>query len=199
MTIGLVTIDEVLRHPLFLVLATGLVSSYLIPRLTKRWQDHEQAIETRTRFASEITETVVRFLLEVQLSERRSTNQERYDRAYMEWEVRRATLESELRGRFVDSRIAADWVSLAEAVTGLYRLSGTRSEPYRSNVIEELRRLFGRETTEWEHLRDFQQAWVSNDAFQTYFAAWWKLREAALQKSGELARRILEAKTTSFD
>ncbi len=108
-----------------------------------------KGIETRTRFASEITETVVRFLLEVQLSERRSTNQERYDQAYLEWEVRRAMLESELRGRLVDLGIAADWVSLAEAVTGLYRLSGTTSEPYRSNVIEELKRLFGTNDSIW--------------------------------------------------
>lgn len=191
-------IDMILRHPLFLVLATGLVSSYLIPRLSRRWQDHQEAIETRTRFASEITETVVRFLLSVQLSERRAIKPEQYDAAYQEWEVRRATLGSELRGRFEDASVAADWHALSEAVTALYRLSGTSKEPYRSMVLGELKAYFSDEATDWERLRDLEQAWGSNDDFQGYFAAWWKLREATLRESGELARKILESKTTSF-
>jgi hypothetical protein len=49
MDLGLADIDAILRHPLFLVVATGLVTSYLIPRFTRRWQDHQKAIETKTK------------------------------------------------------------------------------------------------------------------------------------------------------
>jgi hypothetical protein len=193
------TFDAILRHPLFLVAATGIVSSYVIPRLTRRWQDHQKAIETRTRFATEGTEAIVRFLLSVQLAERRAIQSDKYDAAYQEWEVRRATFASELRGQFQDSVVAAEWVSLSEAVTALYRLSGTFSEPYRSAVLTELRTFFSEPATSWEYLTDHKKAWESNDSFQDYFAAWWKLREAVLQKTGDLARKILTSKTTSFD
>ena len=45
MALDLANLDAILRHPLFLVAATGIVSSYVIPRLTRRWQDHQKAIE----------------------------------------------------------------------------------------------------------------------------------------------------------
>ena len=199
MAFDLASLDAILQHPLFLVAATGVMSSYVIPRLTRRWQDHQKAIETRTRFATEGTETVVRFLLSVQLAERRAIQPDKYDAAYQEWEVRRATFASQLRGQFRDSAIAAEWVALSEAVTALYRLSGTFSEPYRSAVLTELRTFFSEQATNWKFLADHEKAWKSNDSFQDYFAAWWKLREAVLQKTGDLARKILTAKTTAFD
>ena len=199
MDLGLADIDAILRHPLFLVVATGLVTSYLIPRFTRRWQDHQKAIETKTKFATEVTEAVVRFLLAVQLAERRAIDNKDYDSAYQEWEVRRATLESEIRGQFQDDSLATEWASLSEAVTALYRLTGTFSEPYRSQVLEELKAFFSVGATDWQHLQDHQKKWESNDDFQRYFAAWWKLREATLMKSGDLTRRILSSRTTSFD
>jgi hypothetical protein len=101
------------------VVATGLVSSYLIPRFTRRWQDHQKAIETRTKVATEVTETVVRFLLAVQRAERNAIDNKAYDSAYQEWEVRRATLESEISGQFQDGSLVTEWTSLAEAVTAL--------------------------------------------------------------------------------
>ncbi len=192
------TIDEILRHPLFLVLATGLVSAYLIPRFTKRWQDHQKAVESKTRFASEVTEAVVKFLLTVQLAERKSIEQDTYDAAYQEWEVRRATLASELRGQFRNPGIATEWASLSEAVSALYRLSGTFSQPYRGQVLDELRSFFSEQATDWSVMLDHEQIWTTNESFQTYFAAWWKLREAALLKTGDLTRHILESETTSF-
>lgn len=199
MALDLASVDAILRHPLFLVAATGVVSSYVIPRLTRRWQDHQKAIETRTRFATEGTETIIRFLLSVQLAERKAIQPDQYSAAYQEWEVRRATFASQLRGQFQDSVVAAEWVSLSEAVTALYRLSGTFSEPYRSAVLTELRTFFSEPCTNWECLKDYKKASESNDSFQIYFAAWWKLREAVLQKTGDLARKILTSKTTSFD
>lgn len=199
MDLDLADINALLRHPLFLVVATGLVSSYLIPRLTRRWQDHQKAIEIRTNLATEVTEAVVRFVLAVQLAERRTIDNKAYDSAYQEWEVRRATLESEIRGQFQDGSLATEWASLSEAVTALYRLSGTYSEPYRSQVLEELKAFFSLEPTDWQYLEDYQKKHISNDDFQRYFGAWWKLREATLMKSGDLTRRILSSRTTSFD
>lgn len=195
---NLADLDAILRHPLFLLLATGVVTGYLVPRIAKRWKDHQKGIETRTRFASETTKAVVKFLMAVQLAERNALPQEEYSLAYREWEVRRATLESELRGHFEDGSVARDWASLAEGVTALYRLSGTFSEPYRSSVLEELKVFFSEEATDWEHLRDAKDKMESNERFQEFFGAWWKLREAALLKCGDLGREILAARTTSF-
>lgn len=191
-------LDPVLRHPVFLLLATGLVTGYLVPRITRRWQDHQKAIETRTRFATEATEALVRFLIAVQVAERNMLPQKEYSSAYREWEVRRATLESEMRGHFADPSVAREWASLAEAVTALYRLSGTFEEPFRSMVLEELKEHYSEGATDWNHLRDPSDKMRSNERFQEFTAAWWKLREATLEKCGDLSGRILASKTTSF-
>jgi len=200
-------IDQLLRHPLFLVLATGLISSYLIPRLTRRWQDHQKAIETRTRFASEITESVVKFILAVQIAERktieqdvakRKIEQDDYNKAYQEWEVKRATLGSQIRGYFQDPQLALDWASLSEAVTEIYALSGTWDEPYRSEVLGRIKAAILDEEIDWESLSDYELKQKSNDDFQRYFKAWWAVREALLLRTGDFVKRILEARTTSF-
>ena len=192
------TLDAILRHPLFLILATGLVSGLLIPRLTQRWQDHQKAIETRTRFSSEVTESVVKIVLAVQMAERGAISPESYDEAYHEWEVKRATLGSELRGHFQDGQLAMDWMAFSEEVMQLYILSGTFSEPYRTIVLDKLRKAFPDEEIDWKSLHDFQLKQQGNDAFQTFFNAWWQVREAILVRAGDLTKRILEARTSSF-
>lgn len=93
-------------------------------------------------------------------------------------------------GFFVDPM--EEWTALATAVTDLYRLSGTWSEPYRSMVLNELKAFFSEAPTDWDCLRDHDKKWVSNENFQQYFGAWWTLREAARLKSEALARRLLE-------
>jgi Domain of unknown function (DUF4062) len=163
----------------------------IAPALT-RWltqRSIRDANETSTRFADEVTQTLVRFLLAIQNAERHAIKQEEYDSAYHDWEVRRATLANRLQTEFRDASLAAGWSSLAEAVTALYRPSGTWSEPYRSKVLGELKTFFSEETN-WDCLREYKKKSRSNEDFQNYFSAWWKLREATLLKCGDLTRRI---------
>jgi hypothetical protein len=180
------------------VLATGVVTGLVIPHFTERWQDHQKAIETRARFASEVTESVVKLLVSVQLAERNAIEQEKYDQAYQDWEVRRAIIGTQLRGHFRDPQLAVDWGALSEAVTKIYALSGTWSEPYRSQVINELKSYFPQGATEWELLQRHELKEKSEEDFQKYFKAWWNLREAAFLKTGDFVKRILESRTSSY-
>jgi hypothetical protein len=190
-------LDKFLRHPLLLVLATGLFTGFMIPRFTERWQEQQKAIDTRARFASEVTESVVKLLLSVQFAERKSIEQKQYDQAYRDWEVSRAILDTQLRGHFKDPQLAVDWGSLSEAVTKIYVLSGTVA-PHRSQVINELRSYFSQEATEWELLERQEFKRKSEEDFQKYFKAWWSLREAALLRTGDFVKRILDSRTSSY-
>jgi Domain of unknown function (DUF4062) len=138
---------------------------------------------TRAQFADEINEATVKFVLAIQYAERRSIKQEQYDSAYEEWELNHGRIESCLRSSFHKAELAKEWSRLAEAITALYRLSGTWSEPNRSKVLSELRDYFSESATDWDCLRNFQKSLKSNEEFQTYFAAWWRLREATLSKT----------------
>lgn len=192
MTLRLSNLDKFFRHPLFLVLATGLFTGFMIPRFTEQWQEQRKAIDTRARFASEVTESVVKLLLSVQFAERGGIKQEQYDQAYQDWEVRRAILGTQLRGHFKDPQLAIDWGALSEAVTKIYVLSGT-VQPNRSQVINELKFYF-EGATEWELLQKKE----SREDFLKYFKAWWSLREAALLKTGDFVKRILDSRTSSY-
>ena len=86
--------------------------------------------EIRTRLAGEVTESVVKFLSAVQFAEQNAIAQDEYDRAYKDFELRRAILGTQLRSYFRDPQIAADWKTLSEAVIEVYALSGTSREPY---------------------------------------------------------------------
>ena len=44
----------------------------------------------------------------------------------------------------------------------------------------ELKTFFSEETTDWDCLREYKKKSRSNEDFQNYFPAWWKLREATL-------------------
>jgi hypothetical protein len=184
---------QVFRHPLVLVFVTALVSSVLVPSITRRWQDQQAAIELRTRFASETTESVVGFLLSVQFAERGAIAQDKYTQAYYDWEVKRATLESRFAGYFADPQLAADWAAFSEAVTAAYRLSGTTQEPYRSQVIGELRTYFAQSGVDWDSLKQHELTLGSIADSQRYFSAWWSLRGAVLSRTADFARRILRS------
>jgi hypothetical protein len=199
MNISLPNIAQFLRHPLLLLLATGLISSWLIPGLTKQWQDHEKAIEIRTRLSSEVTESVIKLLLSVQFAERNAIQQDKYNEAYQEWEIKRAVLGTQLRGYFHDPQLAVDWETFSEAVTTIYVLSGTWDEPYRSQVIKKLMSYYSPGATDWELLRHYELKRKSVQDFQRYFKAWWNLREATILKTGDFVKRILHSRTSTYD
>ena len=70
-----IEVYQILKHPVFLLLMTALVSSYLIPKITKRWQDHQKEMELKTNFVSEISESVVSMVTAVQFAELQAVSQ----------------------------------------------------------------------------------------------------------------------------
>ncbi len=192
--------DSLLRHPLFLIIVTGLVTGLIIPYVTAEWQNHQKAVDTRAHFGSDITESVVKLVLAVQLAERKQIPQAQYDQAYQDWEIKRAILATQLRGQFRDPQLAVHWTNLSEAVTKIYVLSGTWGEPYRSQVIGDLKAYFTLKSSDWDLLQRHDARKHSTEVeFQNYFKAWWSLREAALLRTGDFVKEVLEARTSSYD
>jgi hypothetical protein len=150
--------------------------------------------ETGTRLASEVTESVVKFLSAVQFAEQNAIAQDEYDRAYKDFELRRATLGTQLRSYFRDPQLAADWKTLSEAVTEVYALSDTWSPASRSARLDKLKSSFSLDATDWELLQRVELKKGSWEDFQMYYKAWWNLREAVLSKTEDLAGRILDAR-----
>jgi hypothetical protein len=162
----------------------------LIPRPT---EPATPTIETRTRLASEVTESVVKLLSAVQFAEQNAIDQDEYDRAYKDFQLKQAILGTQLRSYFRDPRVAADWKTLSEAVTEVYALSGTWSDAYRSQRIDSLKSSFSLDATDWELLQRVELKKGSWEDSQMYHKAWWNLREAVLSRTADFAGRILDA------
>ena len=151
-------------------------------------------VETRTRLASEVTESVVKFLSDVQLAEQNAIDQAEYDRAFKDFQLKQATLGTQLRSYFRDPQIAADWKTLSEAVIEVYALSDTWNEAFRSERIGRLKSSFSLDATDWELLQRVELKKGSWEDSQMYLKAWLNLREAVLSTTEELTGRMLDAR-----
>ena len=130
-------------QPFLLLIATAIISHYLIPKITRRWQDHQKELELKTGFVSEISESVLGIVMAVQFAEggAKSQTQEQFDEAYRDWEIKKAIIGSKIRGYFPQTTLGPDWDDFADIVSEVYALSGTTDEEFRNNRLEKLRKL----------------------------------------------------------
>lgn len=82
---------EILCHPLLLLFVTAFISQYLIPHITRRWQDHQKEIELKIGFVSEISESVLNIVIATQFAELKAKSQSQgdFDRGFRDWEIQR--------------------------------------------------------------------------------------------------------------
>jgi hypothetical protein len=141
------SLSDVLAHPMVLLLAGGVLTGMLVPLITRRWQNRQKALELKTGLVTDLSDSVTRLLLAVQLVRSRrdlakargtrepaevlEARQATFDEAYVAWETASATLRAKLLAYFPTSGIERDWNRLAEAVTVFYALEGQDADQQR--------------------------------------------------------------------
>jgi hypothetical protein len=83
---------ELLRHPLTVLLVGALISGLLIPAFTRRWQNHQKALEIKTELVSELSKSIMGIIMAIQFVRvgAKSQKQADFDQAYREWEIESA-------------------------------------------------------------------------------------------------------------
>jgi hypothetical protein len=176
--------------PLLAVLLTAVLSGYVVPRITRSWQDHQKELEMKTSLVEEVSDAVLQFIIAMQFAERKVSTQEAFDEAYRRWEVKRAVLIGKLRVYFRDPTIAQEFESFSDAVSDFYALTGIYHPEYRARQIEKLKSYFGNAATNWERLSDQEER---RDDFFNWFFAWWDLRQQVLLRKDMIIRKLLAA------
>jgi hypothetical protein len=134
------TLYQILEHPLLLLIVGAIISSLVIPLLTRRWQNHQKELDLKVGLVSQINEYTTDFLMTVQFAELGSNSQqpEDFDRSYREWEIRCAKVRSYLYAYFPESRFGLDWDHFSELVTQFYALTGIPDEARRRLHIKSI-------------------------------------------------------------
>lgn len=177
--------------PLIGVALTAVLSGYLVPRITRRWQDHQKELELKISLVDLINDAVLQFIVAMQFAERKASTQEAFDDAYRKWEVQRAVLEGKLSAYFDDASVSRDFALFSDAVSDFYALAGISHPEYRAKQIEKLKDYFGEAATNWQRLADQEER---RSDFFNWFFAWWSLRQEVLHRKDPILRRILSAR-----
>ena len=187
-------------QPFLLLIATAIISHYLIPKITRRWQDHQKELELKTGFVSEISESVLGIVMAVQFAEggAKSQTQEQFDEAYRDWEIKKAIIGSKIRGYFPQTTLGPDWDDFADIVSEVYALSGTTDEEFRNNRLEKLKNYFATDSVDWQSLENLQLKKEGFLQFQTFYKAWFSLRKQILETKDKLVQRILDSRIALF-
>lgn len=193
-------IYELLRHPLLLLVVTALISQYLIPHITSRWQNHQKEIELKIGLVSQISESVLNIVMATQFAElgSKSQSQEDFDRAFRAWEIQRAVIGSKIRGYFPEMELAKKWDDFSEIVTEIYALSGTTDLTFREERLYTIRSYFHKSNVDWNTLKNIEMKSGGFQDFQKFMKAWFKLKEVLLERQGELVQQILNSSVAMF-
>jgi len=129
-----------LSHPFLLLVVGALLTSLLLPSITRRWQDHQRRLDLQDQLVSQITRETTKFIV--------AAHRARDDPDYSEssaleaWRVERAVIQSRLRGYYpttgVNARmpgsIADRWLHYVVATDAFYQLAiRPKGPPARKN------------------------------------------------------------------
>jgi hypothetical protein len=219
----LASISDVLAHPLFILLTGAVVSSLLIPSVTRRWQDRQKALELKAGLLASLSDAATRIITHAWFRElggkKKLSDEDRveFDWRYGEWEVEARRLETQLRAYFTDSKgLAEHWVRYCELLRILHELAWQKMErdrmitalsaayakPELWKIVASRRGLFGTQVKEFTERPAQDINWKAftdtRDSKQYMKEAWPALKIAMEAPIAPLADAILYADMATF-
>ena len=118
-----------LPKPVLLTLFGAAISAWLIPAVTRQWQDRQKEREIKVALVADISDSTSDALVTSQYVANRAfpggNGQAVYNRFSLDWARRSAQIEAKLRAYFPDDRLVDDWRNYSIVVqNGFYLLTG---------------------------------------------------------------------------
>ena len=195
-----------LGNPLLVTVVAALLGSLLLPEITRKWQDHQKALEIQTGLVSDMSTAVSgavansRFIaagLVARSSSAPGAEQQAWNGVYRDWTTSSASIGAKLRAYFGPA-VSADWQQFGYVVTDFVALSAQeRANRGREQQVEEIyryrNRLKGVSLTpaQWRLLAGSRDG----APFQDTYAA---VSRGLLARQDELVQEVLDSKVSGF-
>ena len=187
-------------------MVAALLGSWLLPQITRQWQDHQKALEIQTGLVSDMSTAVSgavatsRFVaagLVAQSSADPAAEQQAWNQAYRDWTTTSASIGAKLRAYF-GSAVGSDWQSFTYVVTDYVLLSAKPRQG--GGRVAQVAEIFGyRDRLPGAHLsrRDWTAlaATRSGRVFQNAYA---ELGRGLLARQDELVQHVLGSHVSGF-
>ena len=135
-------IAELAGHPLVLLVAGAVLSGWLVPRVTRRWQDRRAALDVKVQLVERVSAAVTDLFTATQFAQvgAASQTQADLDAAYRTWQRERAMVTSLLTAYFRDDDVHHAWVRCRTLVTAYYVQTGISERIRRSAYLAAVER-----------------------------------------------------------
>jgi hypothetical protein len=189
-----------LGNPLVVTVVAAFLGSFLIPHLTRSWQDHQKALEIKTDLVGQMSESVGdavatgRFIAADLVAP--GSQQREWNEGYRAWTTESASIGAGLQA-YVGSEIGSNWRSFGDTVTNFFLLSADNDPRSRRQQVAairrdgDLRRHVSFTRAGWAAL----QAPKSNRDFRLVYP---ELARGILRREDELVQRVLDSDVSGF-
>ncbi|OXM43488.1 hypothetical protein [Amycolatopsis alba] len=213
--------DSVIRHPLTILLISAIVTGLLVPSVTRRWQDHQKALDIKALLLRQLSEHITRvitFCWFRELGQKPDLNADDragFDWRYGEWTVMSQVLQAQLEIYFRRSPdVARHWSEYSQMLRDFYDL--TWDKDGRDDLLSKLEnrfkdnKLWTIEVRTWRgpsqiHIDrrcELQVSWPdfrnAEDAPRFMRTEFWRLKQAMEAPRFPLAQAILKAPIESL-
>lgn len=96
-------------HPFVILVVGGIISVFLVPTLTRQWQERQQRFDIQQELAADITKESTTFAMALEfayLAPKGKSGGKALDKAYLTWQVQSAVIEARLRAYYPKQPIA---------------------------------------------------------------------------------------------
>lgn len=198
-------LSQWLANPLVVTVVAALLGGWLIPQITRKWQDHERALEIRSNLVTEMSESVSstvvtgRFVaagLFTNASDDPYADQKAFNDAYRTWSTDSASIGAKLEAYFAGSDLGAEWRSFADVVTDFVQLSTSVDETREARV----RRIFAYKQLPRDADLDgkARRVLATSSSSPAFHDAYLELGSVILQRRDELVHDVLHTGVSGF-
>lgn len=186
-----VQLNESLSHPLVLLLVGALISSVLVPSITRRWQDHLRELEFKSELVTEMVEKSTQFLTAVQIAHVASEPHGVND-AYRQWQIDSAVILSRLRTHYPQQDVADGWSEFSFLAVDLYALRGFEADEKRSRMSTLLADVGANTYGKGPEAKGLQERLITRYGVDQFNRDWLTIYGGLLAMRDDIVRDVLD-------